>query len=89
MPATVRNTTACNCLGIANQPRIGTGDDADAQQAMHSTAAAASSTPPEHAGCQNMTTFPKAVHDVFGWDDLLSPAEVQLRYKVRAFMVCV
>ena len=47
----------------------------------------ASSTPPEHAGCQNMTTFPKAVHDVFNWDDLLSPAEVQIRYKVRAFMV--
>lgn len=62
------------------------GDDADAQQAMQPTAAAFS-TPPEHAGCQNMTTFPKAVHDVFGWDDLLSPAEVQLRYKVRAFMV--
>ena len=34
-----------------------------------------------------MATFPPAVHDVFALDDLLTPEERALRYKVRAFMV--
>ena len=34
-----------------------------------------------------MAVFPPAVHDVFALDDLLSPEERALRYKVRAFMV--
>lgn len=52
--------------------------------AMHLTRAV--STRPEHGGTQNMASFPKAVSDVFAFDDLLSPEDKALRYKVRAFM---
>lgn len=34
-----------------------------------------------------MAVFPPAVHDVFSLDDLLTPDEKAVRYKVRAFMV--
>lgn len=37
---------------------------------------------------QTMATFPPAVHDVFLFDDLLTPEEKAIRYRTRAFMVC-
>jgi hypothetical protein len=34
-----------------------------------------------------MATFPPAVHDVFRFDELLSPEERAIRRRVRGFMV--
>ncbi len=36
---------------------------------------------------QTMANFPPAVHDVFLFDDLLTPEEKAIRYRTRAFMV--
>lgn len=36
---------------------------------------------------QTMANFPPAAHDVFHFDDLLSPEEKDIRYQTRAFMV--
>ena len=36
---------------------------------------------------QTMANFPPAVHDVFLFDELLTPEEKDIRYRTRAFMV--
>ena len=34
-----------------------------------------------------MSTFPRAAHDVFNFDELLSAEERSIRYRTRSFMV--
>jgi hypothetical protein len=36
---------------------------------------------------QTMTTFPRAAFDVFDLDEMLTPEERDLRYRVRGFAV--
>ena len=38
---------------------------------------------------QTMSSFPPAAHDVFRFDELLTQEERDIRYRTRAFMVCL
>lgn len=65
----------------------GGGANAEADALERQLTAAGLGTTPEFEFAQNMRAFPPAKHDALGLEELLTPAEREVRDRVRRFAV--